>query len=320
MLKNYLDSASAEFVEKIDRLGGKPIYELTPEQARQALLVLQKNVAENPDVQTDEYQAPLANDKKMTFYIIKPKNADQPLPIVFYIHGGGWVMGGIKTHRRLVEELALRANVAIVFPEYELSPEAQYPQITEDLFMVLRYIAENAENFDLNAKKTALAGDSAGGNMAAVLALRFAKRDYNPEILFQMLLYPVTGANFSTPSYEKFADGPWLTRKAMEWFWNQYAPDENMRKEIYASIINADEDVLKNMPPALIVTAENDVLRSDGEIFARKLNKAGVKTSCVRINNTIHDFMMIDDLKNSPATQTAINLAVATLNDILNKQ
>lgn len=309
-----LDPIVQNFVNKLEKAGGKPLYELTPSQARQVLLDVQKDIPENDAVQTDEYLAPLDDERKMKLYITKPVAATDPLPVIFYIHGGGWVMGGFETHRWLVEQISLRTNSAVVFPEYEQSPEAQYPQTTTDLFTTLQYVTEFGANFDLDISHLVVAGDSVGGNMAAVMTMMAKEQNNKPAITMQLLLYPVTDADFDSKSYHKFANGPWLTQKAMIWFWNNYAPDRNRQSEKLASILNADDEDLKDLPPALVITDENDVLRDEGEAYARKLSRAGVETVSVRINGTIHDFLMLYDLKDSPASQAAMDLITAFIN------
>lgn len=306
-----LDPVVQNFVEQIEKSGGKPLYDLTPREARQVLLSVQKGIPENDEIQTDEYLVPLENERKMKLYIIKPATAADPLPVIFYIHGGGWVMGGIKTHRYLIEQLVLRTHVAVVFPEYELSPEAQYPHTTEDLFKVLQYVTEYGNNFDLDLTHLAVVGDSVGANMTVVMSLLASQNENKPKISAQILLYPVTNARFEDESYKEFAQGPWLTAKAMQWFWQQYAPDKNDQKATNASILNNDYDTLSALPPTLVVTDENDVLRDEGENFAAKLNKAGVEVAAVRINGTIHDFMMLYDLRDSAATQATFDLVAA---------
>lgn len=312
-----LDPVVKTFVDETERQGGKPLYDLTPAEARKVLADLQKDIVSDPKVQTDEYLVPLDHDRKMKVYIVKPKSEASSFPAVFYIHGGGWVMGGLDTHRYLIEQLALRLQCAVVFPEYELSPESQFPQTTDDLFTVLNYIAEYASNFDLNTTHLVVAGDSVGGNMAVVMALMAKERNLTPNIAFCLLLYPVADAAMDTVSYQKFSEGPWLSQKAMQWFWQQYAPKEQDRRNIYASILRAEEQQLAGLPPMLIITDENDVLRDEGEIFAQKLLAANVEAVSVRINGTIHDFLMLYALKDSPATKIAMSLIEAVLSEII---
>ncbi len=308
----FLDKDVAKFVESVEKNTAKPLYELTPQEAREVLLSAQEEKEENTDIDVSKISAPLGGGRTMPVQIIKPLKAPDTLPIIYYIHGGGWVMGNEKTHARLTRELALKTNAAVVFPIYENSPEAQYPQTTTDLFTVLQYIAEHAASYGLDVEHLAVAGDSVGGNMALVMAM-MAKENKGPKIIFQLLLYPVAGANFETDSYKTFANGPWLTKKAMQWFWKQYAPNENNWQENSASPINASPDELSALPPALVITDENDVLRDEGEALAQKLNNAGTSTASVRINGTIHDFLMLNALADSAPSKAALWLVSGAL-------
>jgi acetyl esterase len=164
----------------------------------------------------------------------------------------------------------------------------------------------------------AVAGDSVGGNMTAAVTL-LAKERGGPKLRAQVLFYPVTDASFDDASYTQFANGPWLTRDAMKWFWDAYAPNAADRAKITASPLRASIDELKGLPPALVITDENDVLRDEGEAYARKLTQAGVPVTSVRYNGTIHDFVMLNALADTPATRAAIDQANATLKAALKK-
>ncbi len=313
MVKPRLLKDVQQFIDKMKEGGGRPLYELSPRQARLVLVDAQNIPVKMPDVQTVQIEIDTSAKRKLVLEIVKPKNTQEKLPVVYYIHGGGWVMGDNLTHRRLVAELAAGIPAAVVFPIYTQAPEGQFPEVTEDLFAGLKYITENDESLKIDAKHLAVAGDSVGGNMAIVMTLMAKQNGFSPKIDFQLLLYPVTNADFETLSYQDFAEGPWLTKKAMEWFWQQYLPDEDKRKEIFASPLLAETEELQDLPPALIITDENDVLRDEGEAYARKLDAAGVRVTSVRFNGTIHDFMVLNALSNSVPTRTAIALAKAKL-------
>jgi acetyl esterase len=235
---------------------------------------------------------------------------------VMYFHGGGWVLGDVDTHDRLVREIAVGAHVAVVFVDFDRSPEAQFPIPVEEAYAATEYVAENGPTLNVDGSRLAVVGDSAGGNIAAAVTL-LSKQRRGPKISFQLLFYPVTDANFETGSYTKFQDGPWLTKSAMEWFWNAYLPDKAARKEIIAAPLSAKPNQLEGLPDALVITAENDVLRDEGEAYARKLWEAGVRVTCTRYIGTIHDFVMLNAIADAPAARAAIAQANAALRSAL---
>jgi len=308
-----------QFVDNLQKSGGKPLYEMTPQEARKVLQSVQRNAEISTiPAQISEIFVPLEAKRRMRLLLVKPEHSVEPLPVIFYIHGGGWVMGDETTHDRLIRNMANDIPASVAFPVYTPSPEAQYPQTTNDLFSALLYLVEHGEEYGLDTDLLAVAGDSVGGNMAIALTLLAKKNNGFPTISFQLLLYPVTDANFTNASYQEFANGPWLTKKAMEWFWDQYTPDEKSRNEIYASPLRANLADLEDLPPALVITDENDVLRDEGEAYARKLNEAGVSVGSVRINGTIHDFLMLNALADTEPTREAYKLVVYTLQNALN--
>lgn len=315
MEKPFLVTKVRDFIEKSADNGGKPLYEQTYEEARAVLKGLQNEKKGSFGTQVDEIDIEVNEEAKMPVKIIRPQNPVGLTPVVFYIHGGGWVMGDYETHERLVKRLCEETGAAIVFPVYDPSPESQFPQTTDDLSAVLNYMADNAAEYGFDIENLVLAGDSVGGNMAIAMALTAKKNGNRPKIKFMLLLYPVTDAGFETESYNEFAEGPWLTRKAMHWFWNAYAPEKRDRNNILACPLLAKAEDLKGLPPALVITDENDVLRDEGEDFARKLNDAGVEAVCVRFNGTIHDFMMLDVLKDSAPSRLAVLLAAAAVKE-----
>ena len=320
MEKIFLTNGVRHYINQLETAGGKPLYELTPEEARKVLLNVQNTKVKIPDIQSDTIEINTTNKRKMSIKIIRPQKNKKRLPVIFYIHGGGWVMGNDRTHARLTAELAVKTQAAVVFPIYTPSPEAQFPEITDDLFIALQHISASADKYNIDTTRLAVAGDSVGGNMAIALCLLAKKNENNPPITCQALFYPVTNAAFDNSSYQTYADGPWLTKKAMEWFWMQYAPNEKDRQNILASPLQAKPDELKGLPPALIITDENDVLRDEGEAFAQKLNKAGVDVVSLRFAGTIHDFMMLNPLAETPPSRAAVILAAAYLHQALHSQ
>ena len=246
--------------------------------------------------------------------ILRPQHASAMLPVILYIHGAGWVFGNNHTHDRLIRELAVGAEAAVVFPNYSLSPEARYPTAIEENYAVLRWVAEHGLEFGMDPQRIAVAGDSVGGNMAAAMTL-MAKERGGPTIMRQLLFYPVTDAAFDTDSYHQFAEKYFLRRDAMMWFWDQYTTNPQERNEIMASPLRASIEQLKGLPQALVLTAEADVLRDEGEAYAKKLREAGNLVTAVRFQATIHDFVMLNALANTTAARGAIALATTWLRE-----
>lgn len=307
-----------DFIDKISTKDIKPLYEMTPQDARCFLSDLQEQypIEIKTDIKDVTIKTKDANDVGVR--IIKPQDTKETLPAIIYLHGGGWIMGNEQTHDSLIKKLAKQTKSAVFFVKYALSPETAYPTALNQAYGVLEYIAEHPEEFNIDQTRIAIAGDSAGGNMAAVLA-RKVKEYGGPDLKFQALFYPVTDLNMDSNSYESFKDGPWLTKKAMEWFIDAYDPDKKLRNNPDLSPLKSEIINLKGIVPALIITAENDVLRDEGEAYAQKLNQAGVEVTCVRINGTIHDFMMLNALQDSAQTKSAFILACKMLKNALNK-
>jgi acetyl esterase len=307
------------FLESLQQNPGPPLYTLSPEQARAVLSGLQagipvKKLAADMENRTIPGGP---NDTDISVQIVRPPNtSNETLPVVMYFHGGGWVLGGFDTHERLVRELANGANAAIVFVNYTPSPEAKYPVSLEQAYAATKWVAQNGQTINVNSSNLALVGDSVGGNMAAAVAL-LAKERSGPPIKFQVLFYPVTDANFDTPSYMAYQEGYFLTREAMKWFWDNYTSNQTNRKEPTVSPLQASVEQLKGLPPALIINGECDVLRDEGEAYAHKLIEAGVPVTGIRYHGTIHDFVMLNPITNTPAVRGAIEQASHTLKKIL---
>ena len=251
---------------------------------------------------------PVGPTGEVSVRIYRPKGAKGPLPVVMYFHGGGWVLGSENTHDRLLRDLVNGTHAAFVFVNYTPSPEAQFPVPVEQGYAATKYITEHGKDFDLDTSRLAVAGDSVGGNMVAVVT-QLAKERKGPAIRYQVLFYPVTDSSLSQQSYNEFANGPWLTRAAMEWFWDAYAPNKEDRRKTTAAPLLATPKQLDGLPPALVIVDENDVLRDEGEAYARKLMQAGVDVTAVRFLATHHDFVMLNALANTPASRAAIQLA-----------
>ncbi|MFI7504729.1 alpha/beta hydrolase [Streptomyces sp. NPDC049687] len=288
------------------------LFDLGPVEGRKAVDEVQSGDVVKPAV--EEEWVTVAGGVRVR--VVRPAGAEGVLPVILYIHGAGWVFGDAHTHDRLVRELAVGAGAAVVFPEYELSPEARYPVAIEQNFAVARWVVAQGGSRGLDGSRLAVAGDSVGGNMAAALTL-MAKERGGVALVQQVLFYPVTDASFDTASYHQFATGYFLRRDAMRWFWDQYTSDEAERAQVTASPLRATVEQLAGLPPALVITGEADVLRDEGEAYANKLREAGVPVTAVRFQGIIHDFVMLNALRSTHAAEAAITLAVGTLRTAL---
>ncbi|MGV9623222.1 alpha/beta hydrolase [Streptomyces tendae] len=291
------------------------LYELGVEGARKLLDDVQSGPVEKPDVDEKWITVP-AEVGDVRVRILKPAGTTGVLPVILYVHGGGWILGNAGTHDRLVRELAVGAEAAAVFVEYDRSPEAKYPVAIEQAYATAQWVTTKGADEGLDGSRMVVAGDSVGGNMSAALT-HMAKRRGDVTFLHQSLYYPVTDAGQDTESYRVFARGPHLTAKAMEWFWNAYAPNPAERDQITASPLRATLEDLQGLPPAFVVVDENDVLRDEGEAYARKLIQAGVPTTSVRYNASLHDFMMLNPVRGTQASTAAIEQAVHVLRKAL---
>jgi acetyl esterase/lipase len=244
--------------------------------------------------------------------IIKPQGAGGGLPVIVYMHGGGWVLGNAGTHDRLVRELAVGARAALAFVEYPNSPDAHYPVAIEQGYATAQWITREGSSKGLDTSRIAVAGESVGGDMTAALCL-MAKERGDVKFVHAGMYYPVTDAAMDTASYDEFADGPYLSRKEMEWFWDAYTTDPAQRSEITASPNQATVEQVKGLPPTFLCVDEADVLRDEGEAYAAKLRLAGVPITTVRYDGTIHDFMLLNTLSQTHATRAAITQATAFL-------
>ena len=292
------------------------LFELPLAEGRKAFDDVQMGDIAKPAIDEEWVTIPGGPTGEVAARIIRPPGATGTLPVLLYIHGGGWVVGNAHTHDRLVRELAVGIGAAVVFPEYDRSPEARYPVALEQSYTVAQWVADEGSSKGLDASRFAIAGDSVGGNMAAAMTL-LAKERGGPKLAAQVLFYPVTDANFDTPSYEQFAEGYFLRRDAMQWFWDQYTTDEAQRNEATASPLRAPLEELAGLPPALVITGEADVLRDEGEAYANKLRDAGVPVTAVRYQGIIHDFVMLNALRETHAAKAAIKQAIAFLSESL---
>jgi acetyl esterase/lipase len=285
--------------------------ELGPEKGREVLDQVQTEAhAARPDVTIEDLTISGGPSGQVQVRLLKPAHLSGVLPVILYTHGAGWVFGDPTTHDRLVRELAVGASAAVVFPHYVRSPEARFPQANEESFAAAEWIVSDGAGHGLDPSRMVVAGDSCGGNMAAVLAL-MAKQRGGPKFLAQALIYPVTDCEFDTPSYLQFAEGYHLRLDMMEWFWDQYSVDPDERESILASPLKAALEDLRGLPPALVINGEAEVLRDEGEAYARRLRAAGVDVEATRYGGMIHDFMMLDATRNTHGARGATAQAIA---------
>ena len=313
-LSYAIEPTTRAFLEEFNR--APPLYTLSVEEARKAFSDLHAVDAVKLPADVEDHQIPGGPKGQVSIRIIRPKGTTEALPVIMFFHGGGWVFGDKDAFDPLVREIANGSNAAVVFVDYTLSPEAKYPTAIEEACAATKYVAEHGETFNLDSSRLAVVGDSVGGNMAIAVTI-LAKERGGPNISFQVLFYPVTDANFNTPSYREFATGHYLTREAMKLFWNYYLPDEEQRKHPTASPLRTSVDQLKGLPPALIISGEFDVIRDEGEAYAHKLNEAGVCVMAVRFLGTIHGFLLLNKITDTPASRSAIDLANDNLKKVL---
>jgi len=307
-----LEPASQAFVEA----NAKPpfLYQLTPAEARKVLDDVQAAPVDKLPVE-DRWVSVPAKVGDVRVRIVRPPDTPGTLPVILYMHGGGWVLGNSATHDRLVRELAVGTDAAVAFVEYDRSPEAHYPVAIEQGYATAQWIAREGAANQLDPERMAVAGDSVGGGMTAALALMAGERG-DVRFVHQSMYYPVTDAAMDTGSYEQFAEGYFLTAKSMAWFWDAYLPDAGRRSEPFASPLRASDEQLSGLPPALVIVDEADVLRDEGEAYAARLRAAGVAITTVRYDGITHDFMMLNPLSGTHATRAAIAQGISILRGV----
>lgn len=320
IVKNYftdpnIDERVKSFLKELNSGGGKPMEETSPAEARKALEGVQTSV--NVDVSgIDIAEKTIMQDGlSVKLFIVRPSGQTGILPVFMFFHGGGWVLGDFPTHKRFVRDLVVNSGLACVFVEYTRSPEAKYPVALHECYAGTKWVAEHASEINVDRNRMAVAGNSVGGNLTATVALM--AKENGPDLKFQLLFWPVTNAEFETESYNKYATDRFLTKNMMIWFWDNYTSRSGHRNEIYASPLKAPLSKLKGLPPTLVQTAENDVLRDEGEAYARKMDEAGVPVTLIRVQGMIHDYGLLNPLASVPAVQSALRFAAVELKNAL---
>lgn len=298
------------FLNVLNSGNGKPMEQLTPQEARQILIGAQKGVT-LPSAQVSE-KIITVNGQSITLKIVKPENATGTLPVFMFFHGGGWVLGDFPTHERLIRDLVRSSGAAAVYVDYTPSPEAHFPVAINQAYEATKWVAEHGQEIGVDGSRLGLVGNSVGGNMVASVALQ-ARQFNGPKIRYNVMLWPVTDANFNNASYNQYENGYFLTKNMMKWFWDNYTTSASDRNNILASPLRATTEQLKGFPQTLIQTAELDVLRDEGEAFGRKLDAAGVPVTVTRYNGMIHDYGLLNPLSQEPTVKTALEQAGAEL-------
>lgn len=307
-----VEPTTQAFLQAVHGGSGPALETLTPAQARAVLAGAQAGATFNLPA-TDIAQKTISVDgREIALTIVRPAGVAQTLPAFMFFHGGGWVLGDFPTHERFVRDLVADSGAVAIFVNYSPSPEARFPVAIEEAYAATRWVAEHGAEIQVDGARLAVVGNSVGGNMAAVVSL-LAKERHGPALRSQVLFWPVTDARFDNASYNQFAEGHFLTRGMMQWFWNNYTTSSEERQSAYASPLQATSVELAGLPPALVQTAEFDVLRDEGEAYARKLQAAGVDVVAVRYAGTIHDFGLLNALSRAPSTRIALHQAAETL-------
>ena len=296
--------------------GGKQLEDMSPDDARKVLEDAQKSVTVDLSG-TEVSEKMIKNDGyNVKLYIVRPAGIKGTLPVFMFIHGGGWILGDFPTHKRMVRDLVVQSGAVAVFVDYTRTPDAAYPRAINEIYAATKWVAEHGADINVDGKRMAVVGNSVGGNMTAVTTL-MAKDKHGPEIKLQIMMWPIVDADYNTESYKEFGKDRYLTTSTMKWMYDMYIADPAKRKEIYASPLRATVEQLKGLPPALIIVAENDVLRDEGEAYGRKLDEAGVKVTTERYNGMIHDFGLLNPLADIPQTRTLFIQAGAELKKYL---
>jgi len=311
----HIDPQIRSFLAELNK-DSSPFWELPGPQVRATLTGLQDKTSVDMSGITISEKTISQDGRTVKLYIVKPSDAQGSLPVILFLHGGVWIAGNFENHKRLVRDLAVDTGAAVVFVEYTPIPDAVFPAQIEECYAAAKWVATHGDEIGVDGSRMAVAGNSVGGDLSAALAI-MAKDRNGPAIRCQVLMIPTTDANFETDSYRNFNNGRFLSRAFMEFGWNIYAPDAKTRKNPYAAPLQASVEQLRGLPPALVVTAENDPLRDEGEAYACKLKEAGVSVAATRYNGTIHDFVLLNALRHVPSTEDALEQITDTLKERL---
>jgi acetyl esterase/lipase len=306
-----IDRRTRAFLKELNK-DSSPFWELPGDQPRSIVSALQDQTPVDLSGITVDHRAIDVDGRSVALYVVRPAGATGTLPVFMFFHGAVWIAGNFENHKRLVRDLVVGSGAVAVFPEYTPVPEAQYPVQIEQAHAAAVWVSRNGEELGVDSSKLAVTGNSVGGNMAAAVTLMAHDRGA-PNIVYQQLLWPALSADLDTQSYSAFGEGRFLPKAFMQYGWDHYAPNAAAREERYAAPLKATTQQLRGLPPTLIQTAENDVLRDEGEAYGRLLDEAGVDVTNVRYNGAIHDFALLNALRGVPSTDSAVRQAAADL-------
>jgi acetyl esterase len=279
-----LDPQAQQVMAQIAALGFPPVYTVTPVRAR--INFKARPLAAGPEVAKVQDLLIPGPGPSIPVRLYTPAGRG-PFPILVWFHGGGWVVGDLDSADATARHLTVGAGCVVLSVDYRLAPETKFPGAAEDCYAATQWAAQHAARFNGDPARIAVGGDSAGGNLAAVVSLMARDRS-GPPLVFQLLVYPVTHCDFTTDSYQRCADGYLLSRAGMEWYWNHYLRDAADAANPYAAPLVATD--LSGLPGALVITAEFDPLCDEGAAYARRLQEAGVPTTYSRYDGMIHGF------------------------------
>lgn len=311
----HLSKETKEYL-KVLNSGGKPVESLSVSDARNVLVDTQAAIKVDVSGIEETEKVILVDERDIKLYIVRPEKAKGKLPVFIFIHGGGWVLGDYQTHKRLVRDLVIESGYACVFIEYSRSPEAKYPIALNECYAATKWVSEHGDEINVDGKRLAIVGNSAGGNMTIGTCLK-AKSNKGPNIKCQILLWPYSDAGINTESFKKYGEERFLTKSLMIWMRDNYLSNKAQHDDIYVSPVRATISQLKGLPPTLIEVAENDILRDAGEELGRKLDEAGVDVTTVRFNGVIHDWGLLNGYADLPSTRNMIIFTAAMLKKYL---
>jgi len=311
-----LSVATKEFLSLLNAPGGSPLESLGVLEAREVLVGAQSSVEVDLSGIEESEKIIQSEGYSVKLNIVRPAGVSGVLPVFIFIHGGGWILGDYPTHKRMVRDLAVLSGCAGVFVNYTPTPDQVFPTQINEIYAGVKWVAEHGSEILVDGTNMAIVGNSVGGNMTAVTCL-MAKKNNGPKINLQIMMWPIVDSDFTTESYKSFGQERFLTTTMMKWMYDMYIPDADKRKDIYASPLQASLEELKDLPPALIQVAENDILRDEGEAYGRKLDQAGVPVTTIRYNGAIHDFGLLNGLAHTPQVKSLFLHAAAELKKYL---